>query len=164
MNYLLPISLLAGVILALPATAAVDVSKLPPASKKDGVTYAKDVRPIFETSCFRCHGEERQKGELRLDSLQAALDGGKHGKVIVPGKSTESPLVIAVARLDAKHAMPPQPRGGPGGSNRPGSPAAAPSAAAPGGNAGPRPMGPAAKPLTADQVGLIRAWVDQGAK
>jgi len=75
----------------------IDVSKLPPAADKKGVTYAKDIRPIFEASCFRCHGEERQKGDLRLDSREAALRGGEHGKAILPGDSANSPLVLVVA-------------------------------------------------------------------
>ena len=37
----------------------IDVSKLPPPTDKKGLTYAKDIRPLFEASCFRCHGEER---------------------------------------------------------------------------------------------------------
>src|SRR5207237_4147797 len=99
-----------------------DLSKLPPAADKKGVTYAKDIRAIFEESCFRCHGEERQKGDLRLDSLQAVLKGGEDGKVIVPGASKKSLLVIAAARIDDETAMPPKPKpGGPGG-NRPGGP------------------------------------------
>src|SRR5439155_3835595 len=100
----------------------IDVSKLPPPADKKGVTYAKDIRPIFEASCFRCHGEEKQKGDLRLDSLQAVLKGGEDGKVIVPGASKKSLLVIAAARIDDETAMPPKPKpGGPGG-NRPGGP------------------------------------------
>ena len=50
-----------------------DVSKLPPPADQKGVTYAKDIRPIFEASCFRCHGEEKQKGDLRL---RAWIDQG----------------------------------------------------------------------------------------
>src|SRR5262245_7008463 len=50
-------------------SADVDISKLPPAAGKKGVTYDKDIRPIFEKSCFKCHGPEKQKGKLRLDSL-----------------------------------------------------------------------------------------------
>jgi hypothetical protein len=168
---------------------APDLSKLPPASKKEGLTYAKDIRPIFEASCFRCHGEERQKASLRLDSLEAVLKGSEDGKVILPGKSQESPLVIAIARLDEKKAMPPKPKqGGPGGqgNRRPGGPAgtgasqnpqpksagpngapaaAAPGAPKPGSSGAPRGgMGPMPKALTPEQVGLVRAWVDQGAK
>src|SRR5438067_201907 len=96
-----------------------DLSKLPPPADKKGITYAKDIRPLFEASCFRCHGEERQKAELRLDSLDAVLKGSEDGKVIIPGNSAKSALVIAVSRLDEEKAMPPQPkpgqRGGPGG-------------------------------------------------
>src|SRR4051794_22419066 len=148
-----------------------DLSKLPPAAKKEGLTYAKDVRPIFETSCFRCHGDQRPKAGLRLDSLEGVLKGSKDGKVIIPGKSQESQLVLAVARLDEKKAMPPKPRqgrpGGPGGPGGPppGAPADGKAPAhpegQPGGGGG---MPPMPKPLTAEQVGLIRAWVDQGAK
>src|SRR5436309_496492 len=84
-----------------------DVSKLPAPADKKGLTYAKDIRPIFEVSCFRCHGEERQKGDLRLDSLEALLKGGEDGKVVVPGNSKKSVLVIAVAQINEELAMPP---------------------------------------------------------
>src|SRR6266851_3366600 len=77
--------------------APVDVSKIPPPSDKKGVTYATDIKPIFEKSCIKCHGPEKQKGKLRLDTLEAALKGGEDGKVIEPGKSAESMLVHNVA-------------------------------------------------------------------
>ena len=69
-----------------------DVSKLPPAAKKTGLTYANDVRPLLETSCLRCHGEDRPKADLRLDSLESVLKGGKDGKVVIPGNSKSSLL------------------------------------------------------------------------
>ena len=143
----------------------IDVSKLPPPADKKGLTYAKDIRPLFEASCFRCHGEERQKGELRLDSLEAALKGGEDGKVIVPGASKKSLLVIAAAQIDDETAMPPKPKpGGPGARGGPGTrPPGGPGAPA-GRPGGPGGFGPPPKPLTPEQVALIRAWVDQGAK
>src|SRR2546421_8645192 len=145
----------------------IDVSKLPSAADRKGVTYAKDIRPIFEASCFRCHGEERQKGDLRLDSLEAALKGGEDGKVIVPGASKKSLLVIAAARIDDETAMPPKPKpggqfggapGGPGargpGNRPPGGAGGGPGNRPPG--AGPPGFGPPPKPLTPEQVALIR--------
>lgn len=159
------------------SAAGVDLTKLPPPADKQGVSYEKDIRPIFEASCVRCHGAERPKANLRLDSLEGALKGSKEGKVIVAGTSEKSPLVIAVARLDPEKAMPPTPRAGrfgarPGGQGGP-PPGGAPGANAsaprgdgpPGGPGGGRGgFGPPPKPLTAGQVGLIRAWIDQGVK
>src|SRR6266700_559910 len=78
---------------------AVDVSKIPPASDKTGVTYATDIKPILDKSCIKCHGSEKQKGKLRLDSLEAVLKGGEDGKVVEPGKSEESILVHNVAHV-----------------------------------------------------------------
>src|SRR5271170_4457696 len=62
-----------------------DLSKLPAAADKKDVTFDKDIRPIFQASCVRCHGSERQRGDLQLESLQAVLQGGRSGKVVVPG-------------------------------------------------------------------------------
>ncbi len=156
-----------------PDLAKIDVSKLPPAATQAGVTYAKDIRPMLEASCTRCHGEERPKGRLRLDSLEGALKGGKDGEVIVPGDSTKSLLVIAAARIDNDTAMPPKHRpgggrrGGPPGQGGPGGPppgqggfGGPPGGPPPGGHG----FGPPPKPLTEAQVSLLRAWVDQGAK
>ncbi len=152
--------------------AEVDLSKLPAPSQKKGLTYEKDVRPILEQSCLRCHGEDRPKAGLRLTTLDGALQGSKDGKVIMPGQSEKSPLIIAVARIDPEKAMPPNPRpgqfgrrGGPGG-GQPGGPppgTGAPGGQRPPGGPGPGGFGPPPKPLTPEQVSLLRAWVDQGA-
>jgi mono/diheme cytochrome c family protein len=112
--------------------AAPDLSKLPPASTQSGITYEKDIKPIFDETCVKCHGEKKQKGKLRLDSLAAVQKGGEDGAVVVAGQSTKSPLLINVAQIgDEDDYMPPTDK---------------------------------AKPLTKEQVGLIRAWIDQGAK
>jgi mono/diheme cytochrome c family protein len=114
------------------ATAAdVDVSKLPPASSKKDLTFAKDILPIFQKSCVKCHGAEKQKGKLRVDTLEATLKGGENGESVVKGNSAKSSLVHTIARLDPDSAMPPDGKG---------------------------------EPLTKEQVGLVRAWIDQGAK
>ncbi len=55
--------------------------------------YVREIRPLFEARCVRCHGPSLQQSQLRLDSRSAALKGGLSGAVIVPGKSHESLLV-----------------------------------------------------------------------
>src|SRR5712691_2972681 len=88
--------------------ASVDVSKLPPASDKKGVTYAQDIKPIFEKSCVKCHGAEKPKGKLRLDSLEGAIKGGENGPDIIPGDSAKSILVHNVGHVgDEDDWMPP---------------------------------------------------------
>lgn len=124
-------SLVSGVFGSALHGADVDVSKIPAAAAVKGVTFDKDIKPLFEKSCFKCHGAEKQKGKLRVDSLEFILKGGESGEVVIKGDGTKSPLVQAVARLDEDAAMPPDGKG---------------------------------DPLTAEQVGLIRAWIDQGAK
>jgi len=107
---------IAGLTIGTLAWAEVDLNKLPAPASKKGVTYDKDIKPILQTSCFRCHGADRARSGLRLDSLEAVLKGGDGGQVILPGKSKESLLVIAVSQLDEETAMPPKRMpGGPGG-------------------------------------------------
>src|SRR5439155_18784877 len=72
-------------------------------------------KPILQTSCFRCHGPERPKSGLRLDSREGVMKGGDGGQIVAPGKSKESLMVIAVSQLDDETAMPPKRMpGGPG--------------------------------------------------
>lgn len=128
---------LCSLILVTTATGAawaagkVDESKLPPPAALQGVTYAKHIKPIFDVACVKCHGEEKQKAKLRLDTLEWTLKGAGGEEIVTKGKSAESELVHVVARLDEDEAMPPEGKG---------------------------------DPLTKEQVGLIRAWIDQGAK
>jgi len=51
------------------------------------------VKPVLDKYCVACHGPEKAKGRLRLDSLPAALRGGEDGAVILPGKPAESDLI-----------------------------------------------------------------------
>ena len=58
--------------------------------------FESAVRPLLAEHCLRCHGPDRQRGGLRLDSRAAALAGGDAGPALVPGKPAESLLVKAV--------------------------------------------------------------------
>lgn len=111
-----------------------DASKLPPAAKKAGVTYDKDIKPLVEKSCVGCHGGERPKGKYRMETLADVLKGGGDGSPIVAGNSAKSALVHQAADLVADMEMPPTDK---------------------------REKYPA---WTKEQIGLVRAWIDQGAK
>ena len=56
------------------------------------VDFAKDIEPLLQQNCIKCHGPEKQKGDLRLDSKAAAMKGGKDGAVIVAGQADKSDL------------------------------------------------------------------------
>ena len=58
--------------------------------------FEQHVRPLLETRCLKCHGEKKQEGGLRLDSLDAMLAGGESGPAIVRGQAAESLLIEAV--------------------------------------------------------------------
>ena len=63
---------------------------LPGAEAK--IDFGKDILPIFEKSCIKCHGPEKQKGKLRLDSRESALKRASDDVVIVPGDASKSDL------------------------------------------------------------------------
>jgi Planctomycete cytochrome C len=51
------------------------------------------VLPILERHCVECHGPEKQKGKLRLDTLDELLKGGEGGGAIVAGSAAQSSLI-----------------------------------------------------------------------
>ena len=69
--------------------------------------FEKVIRPLLVEKCVGCHGEKKQKGDLRLDSLAAVLKGGESGPAVVPGKPEQSLLVTAV-RHNESLKMPPK--------------------------------------------------------
>jgi hypothetical protein len=127
-----------GILAARADGIKVDVSKLPPAAAKTGVTFDTDIKPMFEKSCAKCHGAdvEKPKGKFRSDTKANVLKGGGEGPAVTAGDLAKSPLIAMVAQIvdDEEMFMPPK--------------------------------GNKAKiaPLTKDEVGLVRAWIEQGAK
>jgi hypothetical protein len=106
------------------ATASVDGAEpLPPAMNRP-VDFIRDVQPILSKHCYSCHGEKKQKAGLRLDQRPDAL----LAKILKPGHSDASRLIVLVAGADPDARMPPD-----------------------------------GAPLSRQQVGLLRAWIDQGA-
>lgn len=102
--------------------------ELPPAVKRQ-IDFVKDVQPIFQAACLKCHGPELAESEYRLDVREIALTkGAAYAPNIIPQKSAESPLIQFVAGHVDGMQMPAK----------------------------------GAK-LSAEQIGILRAWIDQGA-
>jgi hypothetical protein len=134
---------LCAVALVLPGTSGadkdkekkVDMSKVPPASSKKGLTFEKDIKPMLEKSCVKCHSGDRPKSKYRMDTLASVIKGGESGDpAIVPGHSDKSNMVLFASDAVEEMEMPPTEK---------------------------RDRFPA---LTKEQIGLLRAWIDQGAK
>jgi mono/diheme cytochrome c family protein len=126
-----PVSLLAAFWLAFASASRAgltpeQIKALPPAASHP-VDFQREIKPILEGSCIKCHGRGRNKGGLRIDSRQTLLKGGDTGPAVLPGKSAESYLIALVAGADPDAVMPKK---------------------------GTR--------LTSEQIGALRAWIDQG--
>ena len=112
-----------------------DASKFPPAASTKGLTFAKNIQPMLKDSCLKCHGERKPKSKYRVDSREAFIKGGSNDEaVVIPGKSAMSPVMHYVCDLVEEMEMPPTEK---------------------------REKYPA---LTKKQIGILRAWIDQGAK
>lgn len=71
--------------------------------------FEAKIRPVLAGTCFRCHGDSKTGGNLRIDSREALLTGGDSGPAIVPGNPEESLLLKAITRKsDDVSAMPPE--------------------------------------------------------
>jgi len=80
-----------------------------PSLARAAVDFVRDVRPILEAKCLKCHGPEKQKGGYRLDASQVAFHGGEsHAPNIVPGQPERSPLLRFVAGAEPEMRMPPK--------------------------------------------------------
>src|SRR3974390_154517 len=102
------------------------IQALPPPAAGP-VLFSRDIKPIFDRSCIKCHGRGRSKGGFQLDTRDTLLKGGDSGPAVLKGKSDDSLLIELVAGVNPDNVMPKK------GSR-----------------------------LAAEQVGLLRAWIDQG--
>jgi uncharacterized membrane protein/mono/diheme cytochrome c family protein len=80
-----------------------------PAGTVLSVDWQTQIRPIFETRCFSCHGEAKQRGRLRLDILAEVFAEEEQFWCIRPGDPDQSELMFRIAPdTDAEHRMPPK--------------------------------------------------------
>ncbi|MEY2409598.1 MAG: hypothetical protein QOF48_2268 [Verrucomicrobiota bacterium] len=99
--------------------------KLPPPATAR-IDFKRDIQPLMEASCVKCHGRGKAKGGFSLDTRESFIKGGDSGAPAEKGRSAESLLIELVSGLNADSVMPVK------GSK-----------------------------LTSEQVGLLRAWIDQ---
>ena len=93
------------------------------------VDFDRDIKPIFASRCYECHGEKKQKSGIRFDKKSSVFEGGDEGKpLVIPGKSAESILLQRVTTDDEDEIMPPK-----------------------------------GERLSAEQLALLRTWIDGGA-
>jgi mono/diheme cytochrome c family protein len=69
--------------------------------------FETKVRPLLVNQCLNCHGPEKQKAGLRLDSRAAMMEGGDSGPVVKPG-DPEASRLLEVVRYAADVQMPPK--------------------------------------------------------
>ncbi|MBD5779502.1 hypothetical protein IEN85_08350 [Pelagicoccus sp. NFK12] len=94
------------------------------------VDFYHEVFPILEARCFKCHSDEKQKGDLRLDSPAWILRGSENGKILTPGQADDSPLYyLTTYDPDDPDYMPSKGKG-----------------------------------LTVGEQGLLRRWIEEGAR
>ena len=74
--------------------------------------FETNIRPLLLEKCVSCHGPEKQKGGLRLDSANGWKKGGDNGPAIVPGDPEKSLLVQAIRHSRDDLKMPPENQGG----------------------------------------------------
>jgi hypothetical protein len=88
------LALVFGSLLTL-STSAVQGTDVPITAKQTQF-FEENIRPLLVQHCYACHGSDKQKNGLRVDSLEALLTGGKSGPAITLGKPDESLLIEAI--------------------------------------------------------------------
>ena len=56
--------------------------------------FKRDIQPILEASCVRCHNAKKTKGGLRMDTHARMMKGGEEAEAIVPGKPEKSEIIV----------------------------------------------------------------------
>ena len=77
-----------------------------PAGDQDAFFETK-IRPILAGTCFKCHGDSKIGGGLRVDLRESLMKGGENGPAIVSGNPDESLIIQALRHEDGVSAMPP---------------------------------------------------------
>jgi len=106
------------------------------------VSFSEEVKPILRDNCMKCHdggGEGSSKSEFKVNTYDDVMKGTKFGKVVIPGDSESSTLYRLVAhKAGTEIQMPP--------------------------HHSETRASEMLEPLPAEQIDIIKMWIDQGAK
>jgi len=94
-----------------PLTPTPPPAPTPAAGEK--LVFANLIQPILAAKCNKCHGEEKQKGDLRLDTFEFTMAGGAESAEkknnVVPGKPADSlSYQLVISAEDEDMHMPPE--------------------------------------------------------
>jgi dipeptidyl aminopeptidase/acylaminoacyl peptidase/mono/diheme cytochrome c family protein len=92
---------------AIVALGVAIVSAQTPATPVGPPDFSRDVMPIFESNCLRCHNSAEEKGGLLLESYDDLMRGGDDGVPVVAGNADDSPMIRQL-EARAKPKMPPK--------------------------------------------------------
>ena len=92
------ISLIAIFIVSAYAVLRIGSSEAAPHADIGSVSYAKDVRPILESRCKKCHMGEHVSEGLDMNTYESLLKGSQNGPVINPGNAGDSLLVQKIMK------------------------------------------------------------------
>ncbi|MBL9183198.1 MAG: hypothetical protein JNN17_13760 [Verrucomicrobiaceae bacterium] len=117
-----------------PTPTATPTTPPPTPAAGEKLVFANLIQPIFVAKCNKCHGEEKQKGDLRLDTYEFTMAGGSESAEkknnIVPGKPADSlTYQLVISAEDEDMHMPPE------GKDQ----------------------------LTKEEIAILKWWIEQGA-
>lgn len=72
------------------------------------IDYTRDIKPLLAKHCISCHGPDKQRASLRLDSVSLIRKGGDRGPALVPGMSGKSLLIQVLTGAEDVPSMPPK--------------------------------------------------------
>ena len=72
------------------------------------ISYEDHIKPIFREHCFVCHGDDKQKADLNLQSYATVLKGGSAGEAVIAGRASQSLLFKSITDPDDNARMPPK--------------------------------------------------------
>src|SRR5262245_31536203 len=81
----------------------------PPPPVERTISFRREVFPLLQSRCFKCHSGPNSTAGLRLDRRPELLGESSDRPAVVPGKSGESRLIQLVSgTADKGEIMPPK--------------------------------------------------------